>query len=139
MDVDTSVRPCEYTNMTSASHSHPLDAQSVAAAQRGGISGNDAELLAQLLSLLSDPVRIRILFALVSTEELCVGDIAMALDVSMDQSSYALKQLRTSGLVQSRRDGRVMYYRLADGFPHQLLDHCLRQLLTIASKENLNA
>ena len=54
----------------------------------------------------------------------------------MDQSSYALKQLRTAGLVQSRRDGRVMYYRLADGFPHQLLEHCLRQLLTIADKEN---
>ena len=59
----------------------------------------------------------------------------MALDISMDQSSYALKLLRTAGLVQSRRDGRVMYYRLADGFPHQLLDHCLRQLLTIAAKE----
>ena len=53
----------------------------------------------------------------------------------MDQSSYGLKQLKTSGMVQSRRDGRVMYYRLADGFPHQLLDHCLRQLLTIAIKE----
>ena len=67
-------------------------------------------------------------------EELCVGDLAMALDISMDQSSYALKQLKTAGLVQSRRDGRVMYYRLADGFPHQLLDHCLRQLLTIAKE-----
>jgi len=38
--------------------------------------------------------------------------------------------------VQTRRDGRVIYYRLADGFPHQLLDHCLRQLLTIAAKED---
>ncbi len=75
------------------------------------------------------------LFCLVSVDELCVGDLAMALDISMDQSSYALKQLKTSGLVQSRRDGRVMYYRLADGFPHQLLDHCLRQLLTFANKE----
>jgi hypothetical protein len=27
-----------------------------------------------------------------------------------------------------------VFYRLADGFPHQLLEHCLRELLTIASK-----
>ena len=54
----------------------------------------------------------------------------------MNQSSYALEQLRTAGLVQSRRDGRVTQYRLGDGFPHQLLEHCLRQLLAIAAKEN---
>jgi hypothetical protein len=29
----------------------------------------------------------------------------------------------------------VVFYRLSDGFPHQLLEHCLRQLLTIASPE----
>ena len=72
------------------------------------------------------------LFCLVAVDELCVGDLALSLDISMDQSSYGLKQLKTSGLVQSRRDGRVMYYRLADGFPHQLLDHCLRQLQQIS-------
>ena len=76
------------------------------------------------------------LFCLVSVDELCVGDLAMALDISMDQSSYALKQLKAAGLVHARRDGRVMYYRLADEFPHQLLDHCLRQLLTIAATED---
>jgi len=88
------------------------------------------------LGLLSDPVRVRILFALASVDELCVGDLALALDISMDQSSYALKQLRNARLVQTRRDGRVMYYRLADGFPDQLLEHCLHQLLTIATKDS---
>lgn len=39
------------------------------------------------------------------------------------------------GLVSFRRDGRLMYYRLRDGFPHQLLEHCLRQLLVIAGEE----
>jgi DNA-binding transcriptional ArsR family regulator len=72
----------------------------------------------------------------VSVDELCVGDLAVALDISMDQSSYALKQLRGAGLVQSRRDGRVINYRLADRFPHQLLEHCLQQLLTIAYEES---
>ncbi len=95
----------------------------------------DAERLAELLSLLSDPVRTRVLFALVAVDELCVGDLALALDVSMDQASYALKMLRGQHLVQPRRDGRVIYYRLAEGFPHQLLQHCLRQLLRISSSE----
>jgi DNA-binding transcriptional ArsR family regulator len=116
-------------------HAHPIDAASVAAAQRAGLASGEAERLGRLLGLLADPVRVRMLFALVSVDELCVGDLAMALDISMDQSSYALKLLKTSGLVQSRRDGRVIHYRLADGFPHQLLDHCLRQLLTIATQE----
>lgn len=95
----------------------------------------EAERLGSLLALLSDQVRLRILFVLVAVDQLCVGDLALALDISMDQSSYALKQLRSAALVQSRRDGRVIYYRLADGFPRQLLEHCLRQLLTIADKE----
>jgi ArsR family transcriptional regulator, lead/cadmium/zinc/bismuth-responsive transcriptional repressor len=127
---------CDYTTMPAASHAHPVDAANVERAQAALLAAADAERLSSLLGLLADPVRVRILFALVSVDELCVGDLALALDVSMDQSSYALKQLRTAGLVQSRRDGRVMYYRLADGFPQQLLDHCLRQLLTIANQES---
>jgi ArsR family transcriptional regulator, lead/cadmium/zinc/bismuth-responsive transcriptional repressor len=99
------------------------------------VSVLEAERLGELLSLLSDPVRTRVLFALVAVDELCVGDLALALDVSMDQASYALKVLRGQRLVQPRRDGRVIYYRLADGFPHQLLQHCLRQLLKISSSE----
>jgi ArsR family transcriptional regulator, lead/cadmium/zinc/bismuth-responsive transcriptional repressor len=57
------------------------------------------------------------------------------LEVSDDSISYGLRLLRTAGLVQFRKQGRVVFYRLADGFPHQLLEHCLRELLTIASKE----
>jgi DNA-binding transcriptional ArsR family regulator len=49
--------------------------------------------------------------------------------------SYALKMLRLAGLVSFRKDGRMVFYRLSDGFPHQLLEHCLRQLLTIAAPE----
>jgi hypothetical protein len=47
--------------------------------------------------------------------------------------SYGLKMLRLAGLVSFRKDGRMVCYRLTDGFPHQLLEHCLRQLLTIAA------
>jgi ArsR family transcriptional regulator, lead/cadmium/zinc/bismuth-responsive transcriptional repressor len=121
--------------MSPRNHEHPVDAERVAAAQAGVLSVTDAGRLAGLLGILADPVRSRILFALVTAGELCVGDLALALDVTEDQVSYGLKMLRLAGLVSFRKDGRVVYYRLSDGFPHPLLEHCLRQLLTIAAPE----
>jgi hypothetical protein len=44
-----------------------------------------------------------------------------------------------AGLVDFRKDGRMAFYRLSDRFPHQLLDHCLRQLLTIATGQATDA
>jgi DNA-binding transcriptional ArsR family regulator len=110
---------------------HPVDAIRVEAAREGLITEDDARRLADLLGLVADPVRSRVLLALGTVESLCVGDLALALEVSEDAASYALKLLRTAGLVTFRREGRIVYYRLADGFPHQLVEHCLRQLLTI--------
>jgi ArsR family transcriptional regulator, lead/cadmium/zinc/bismuth-responsive transcriptional repressor len=114
-------------------HDHPVDAERVVAARAGVLSVDDAGRLAGLLGMLADPVRSRILFALSAAGELCVGDLALALEVTEDQVSYALKMLRLAGLVGFRKDGRMSFYRLSGGFPHQLLEHCLRQLLTIAS------
>ena len=116
-------------------HDHPVDAERVAAARAGLLSTGDAGRLAGLLGMLADPVRSRILFALAAAGELCVGDLALALEVTEDQVSYALKMLRLAGLVGFRKDGRMSFYRLSGGFPHQLLEHCLHQLLVIASPE----
>ena len=74
-------------------------------------------------------------FALAAGGELCVGDLALALDATEDQVSYALKMLRLAGLVSFRKDGRMVCYRLSDGFPHRLLEQCLRELLTIAARD----
>jgi DNA-binding transcriptional ArsR family regulator len=121
--------------MRPSQHHHPVDAERVRRARAETLPEETAAELVELLGLLRDPVRIRVLFALSTVGELCVGDLAMALDVTADQSSYALKQLRAAGLVVARRDGRIIHHRLADGFPHQLLKHCLHELLAIATKE----
>jgi DNA-binding transcriptional ArsR family regulator len=121
--------------MPPRAHNHPVNRERVAAARAGVLSVDEAGRLAGLLGMLADPVRSRILFALVTAGELCVGDLALALDVTEDQVSYGLKMLRLAGLVCFRRDGRTACYRLSDGFPHQLLEHCLRQLLSIAAPE----
>lgn len=117
--------------MTVLDHEHPIDPERVAYARRRLPSTDDAARLTALLSLMADPVRLRLIYALDVVEELCVGDLALALDVSEDSVSYALRLLRTAGLVVTRKDGRVVYNRLADDFPAPLRDHCLRQLIAL--------
>jgi DNA-binding transcriptional ArsR family regulator len=119
--------------MPPSNHDHPVSPERVAAGRAGVLPADEAGRLAGLLGMLADPARSRILFALVSAGELCVGDLALVLEATEDQVSYALKMLRLAGLVSFRKDGRMIFYRLSDGFPHQLLEHCLRQLLTIAA------
>lgn len=117
--------------MSSTDHDHPIDPARVAHARSRLPSVEDASRLTSLLSLMADPVRLRLIYALDVTEELCVGDLSLALGVSEDSVSYALRLLRTAGLLVTRKEGRVVYNRLAEDFPAPLRDHCLRQLVDL--------
>jgi ArsR family transcriptional regulator, lead/cadmium/zinc/bismuth-responsive transcriptional repressor len=118
--------------VSETSHDHPVDPVRVAAARARLPSAADAERMTALLGLLADPVRARLLYALDVAEELCVGDLALALGVNEDQAGYGLRVLRGAGLVSRRKEGRVAYYRLAEGFPGPLREHCLRQLVDLS-------
>src|SRR6185312_6981961 len=109
---------CTEVRMSPLDHEHPVSPERVAAARAGVLPAGEAGRLAGLLGMLADPVRSRILFALSAAGELCVGDLALALEVTEDQVSYALKMLRLAGMVSFRKDGRMVFYRLSDGFPH---------------------
>jgi len=113
-------------------HEHPVDPERVARARARDLGADESARLAGLLSLLADPMRARILYALDSVEELCVGDIALALEATPDAVGYALRLLRTAGLVSTRKAGRVVFYRLANDFPVPLREHCLRALVTLS-------
>ncbi|GAA3511032.1 metalloregulator ArsR/SmtB family transcription factor [Georgenia daeguensis] len=78
--------------------------------------------LAALFKLLGDPRRARILYALLEAGELCVCDLAASVDVPETAVSHSLRLLRTAGVVDNRRAGRMVYYRLADGHVRMLLD-----------------
>ncbi|HTZ45875.1 MAG TPA: metalloregulator ArsR/SmtB family transcription factor [Jatrophihabitans sp.] len=117
--------------MTGTDHAHPIDPERVAHARSRLPGPDDAARLTSLLSLMADPVRIRLIYALDVAEELCVGDLALALEVNEDAVGYALRLLRTAGLVVTRKQGRVAYNRLAADFPAPLRDHCLRQLVEL--------
>ena len=114
------------------SHNHPVDPERVARARARLPSPDDAARLTGILTLLADPTRARVLHALDVVEEMCVGDIALALQAGEHQVGYALRVLRTAGMVTNRKQGRVVYYRLADGFPDPLREHCLRRLVELS-------
>lgn len=113
-------------------HEHPVDAERVAAAREGQIAAAEADELSALVTLFADPLRARILSVLLATDELCVGDIAIALRASEDAVSYALRILRTAGLVHRRREGRMGYYRLRDGEMHSALRASLEELRSLS-------
>ena len=70
--------------------------------------------LADLYKMFSDSTRVRILWAL-SHEELCVCDIAALLGMTKSAISHQLKALRLTNLVKYRKQGKEVYYSLADG------------------------
>ena len=82
--------------------------------------------------MLADPVRSRILFALSAATELCVGDLALALDVTEDSGVVRAEDAAAGGpggLPQGRPDGLLPAQRRV---PHRMLEQCLRELLAIA-------
>ena len=68
---------------------------------------------AQVFKALSDETRLRIMGLLIAGEELCVCEIIAALDLPQSTVSRHLAYLRNSGLLEDRRQGVWMYYRLS--------------------------
>ncbi len=87
------------------------------------------EASAQFFKALSEPVRLRLLNILNHHGEVCVCDLVDALNLSQSLASRHLAYLRNSGLVQARREGVWMYYRLqGDIWQMQWLKDILDQL-----------
>lgn len=74
----------------------------------------EAELLAAAARALSDPTRLTIASALLEGDELCVCDMAWVVGQSQNLVSHHLRQLKTAGLVSSRRQARMVMYQLTD-------------------------
>ncbi len=69
--------------------------------------------LAELFKVFGDSTRIRILYVLFESE-LCVCDIAALLNMSQSAISHQLRVLKQARLVRNRREGKTVYYFLAD-------------------------
>lgn len=69
--------------------------------------------LAELFKVFGDSTRIKILYVL-KDDELCVGDIGQLVGVSQNAVSHQLRVLKNNKLVRFRREGKVIFYSLAD-------------------------
>ena len=70
--------------------------------------------LAEVFKVLGDQTRIKILSLLAAEEELCVCDIAEALEMGQSAISHQLRVLRTARLVKFRKEGKEALYSLDD-------------------------
>ncbi|MGM9606779.1 MAG: ArsR/SmtB family transcription factor [Oscillospiraceae bacterium] len=76
--------------------------------------------LAELFKVFGDSTRIRILYVLFESE-MCVCDIAQLLGMSQSAISHQLRCLKQSKLVKYRREGKTVFYSLADGHVRTIL------------------
>lgn len=79
----------------------------------------DVEGLSDYFKILSDQTRLNILYAL-SNEELCVCDLSHIANISIPATSHHLRVLRNLKIVKTRKDGKIVFYRLTGEFKELL-------------------
>ena len=77
--------------------------------------------LADFYKIFGDTTRVKILYAL-DKSELCVCDISALLGMSVSAVSHQLRALRDSNLVATKRQGKIVYYSLADDHVRSILE-----------------
>lgn len=77
--------------------------------------------LAELFKIFGDTTRIKILYVLFQSE-MCVCDIAQLLNMGQSAISHQLRLLKQAKLIKSRRDGKTMFYSLADSHVRTIID-----------------
>jgi DNA-binding transcriptional ArsR family regulator len=107
---------------------HPADVRAVREVLCGE---HELTLIADTFQILANPTRLQIVRAL-SRRELCVGDLATAVEASPSAVSHHLRQLRQMRLVRHRREGKLTYYALDDehvaGLFELALEHVREEL-----------
>lgn len=101
--------------------------EKVEEARQRALDDTATDELCQTFKALSDPSRLKILWAL-NHQEMCVCDIAAFLGITESAVSHQLRLLRTLRLVKNRRAGTILYYRLADDHVSQLVSIALEHI-----------
>ncbi|GBE35920.1 hypothetical protein BMS3Bbin07_00056 [bacterium BMS3Bbin07] len=86
------------------------------------LTEEQAVSLEQTFKILANGTRLRILHALFLAEEICVTDLANTLGMKPTAVSNQLQRLTFSGIIESRRDGNQIFYRVVDPCVINLLD-----------------
>ena len=83
--------------------------------------------LAELFKMFGDSTRIRILYVLFEAE-MCVCDIAEVLKMTQSAISHQLRLLKQAKLVKNRREGKTVYYSLADDHVRSIIDQGMEHI-----------
>ena len=83
--------------------------------------------LTELFRIFGDSTRIRILYVLFASE-MCVCDIAALLGITQSAISHQLRALKAARLVKSRREGKTVFYSLADDHVKTMIDQGLEHV-----------
>ena len=83
--------------------------------------------LAELFKVFGDSTRIKILYVLFQSE-MCVCDIAQLLNMSQSAISHQLRVLKQAQLVKYRREGKTVFYSLADAHVNTILNQGLEHI-----------
>lgn len=78
------------------------------------ITSEKAGELEDLFKILANDTRLRLLHNLARVEEMCVCDLAVAVDMTPQAISNQLQRLADRGIVATRRSGNMIYYRIID-------------------------
>lgn len=83
--------------------------------------------LADFFKIFADSTRIKILYVLMCSE-MCVCDLAQILSMTQSAISHQLRTLKQMDLVRNRREGKTVFYSLADGHIKTILSQGLEHL-----------
>ena len=92
------------------------------------LDSDTASDLSTFFKVFSDPTRIKILSALFRSE-MCVCDLATTLNMTHSAISHQLRTFKAAKLVKSRKEGKVVYYSLADMHIHSIFLQGLEHIL----------
>ncbi|XWK90842.1 MAG: metalloregulator ArsR/SmtB family transcription factor [Phormidium sp.] len=123
MSVEPAVNPIESkllpnSEKLTCDRPHPINIDKVHYLQGQILLTEKAQRMAEFFSLLGDANRLRIL-SMLAVKELCVCDLAAALEMSESAVSHQMRVLRSMRLVSYRKRGRNVFYRLQD---HHVLE-----------------
>lgn len=91
---------------------------------------SEFQIVSDVFKQLGDATRIRIFWILCHCEE-CVLNISAMMEMSSPAVSHHLKLLKAGGLIESRREGKEVYYKAVNTKQAQLLHHMIEKMVEI--------
>ena len=90
-----------------------VDPQKVLEAKKKIANVDQVLEMADIFKLLGEPTRLKIVLSLINSE-LCVCDLAAAMDANVSTVSHQLRLLRNARLVKYRKEGKMVFYSIDD-------------------------